>query len=77
MRYDLFEVEEGVGFFLRIIFDPFEVHEEDSGGVIPYQRDLTPSGSTVMTLKGSYPTQEIRPLRGRRNGFGFIGVNYI
>jgi hypothetical protein len=30
MRYDLFEVEEGVGFFPRIIFDPFEVHDEDS-----------------------------------------------
>ncbi len=71
MRYDLFEVEDGVGFFLRIIFDLFEVHNDDSEGVILYQRDLTTSGSTVMTLKGSYPIHihdKItlhRPHRGR------------
>jgi hypothetical protein len=28
--YDLFEVEEEVGFFARIIFDPFGVHDVDS-----------------------------------------------
>jgi hypothetical protein len=71
MRYDLFEVEEGVGFLARIIFDPFGVHDDDSEGVIPYQRDLTPSGSTVMTLKGSHPIHLHdkntlhRPQRGR------------
>jgi hypothetical protein len=43
MRYDLFEVEEGVGFFARIIFDPFGVDDEDSGGVIPYLGDTTSS----------------------------------
>jgi hypothetical protein len=62
MRYDLFEVEEGVGFLARIIFDPFGVHDDDSGGVIPYLGDTTHSRSTTMTLKGSYPTN----LRGRR-----------
>jgi hypothetical protein len=45
MRYDLFEVEEGVSFFARIIFDPFGVHDDDSGGVIPYLGDTTSSRS--------------------------------
>ena len=97
-RYDLFEVEEEVGFLTRMIFDPFGVHDFDSKEsdltwpirplrgrrkgvsflarmifdpfgvddddperVIPYPRDTTSSGSTTMTLKGSYPTN----LRGR------------
>jgi hypothetical protein len=71
MRYDLFEVEEGVGFFARITFDPFGVDDDDPERVIPYPRDTTSSGSTTMTLKGSYPIllhDKItlhRPQRGR------------
>ena len=71
-RYDPFEDEEMALVLLEwITFDLFQVHDEDSSGVIPYQRDLTPSGSTVMTLKGSYPihlhdkTTPYRPQRGR------------
>jgi hypothetical protein len=56
-RYDLFEVEEEVGFLARMIFDPFGVDHDDPERVISYK----PSGSTTMTMKGSYPTN----LRGR------------
>jgi hypothetical protein len=71
MRYDLFEVEEGVGFLARIIYDPFGVDRDDPERVISYQRDMTYSRSTVMTLKGSHPIHlhdKItlhRPQRGR------------
>jgi hypothetical protein len=44
-RYDLFEVEEEVGFLARMIFDPFGVHDVDSGGVIPYLGGSTSSRS--------------------------------
>jgi hypothetical protein len=37
-KYDLFEVEEGVGFLARIIFDPFGVDRDDPERVISYQR---------------------------------------
>jgi len=37
-KYDLFEVEEGVGFLARIIYDPFGVDRDDPERVISYQR---------------------------------------
>jgi hypothetical protein len=44
-RYDLFEVEEEVGFLARMIFDPFGVHDVDSKGVGSYLTDSTSSRS--------------------------------
>jgi hypothetical protein len=35
-KYDLFEVDEGVGFLARIIFDPFGVDRDDPERVISY-----------------------------------------
>jgi hypothetical protein len=35
-KYDLFEVEEGVGFLATIIFDPFRVNNDDPEWVISY-----------------------------------------